>query len=181
MELEARFGRPARWSARVPVSAEELAMVRASMKGWRRHDVTFFVLDPNRRVAAIRKPFHPPGVFRVPSGGVKPGEDFVAGVRREAREELGLDVELVRYLLRAEAVFEVDDAEQPWTSHVMLARGDGPLAPEDAEEIAEARWLTLQELQGPVRNALLDSRRGLLRYRAELTDRVVWLLQDAQE
>lgn len=179
--LEARFGSPARWTVRFPISAEELRMVRQSTRGWRQHDVTLFVLARDGRVATIRKPTHPPGVFRAPSGGVRPGEDFTAGVLREAREELGLDVELVRYVLRAEVVFEADGAEQPWTSHVFEARGEGTLSPQDTEEIAEARWLSVAELQGPVRAALLASGRGLLRYRAELTDRVVRLLAPSRE
>lgn len=177
LDLEDRYGRPSVWTARFRVSPEEFAMVRSSTGGWRSHDVTFCVVAEDRRIAVIRKPFHPAGVFRIPSGGVKPGEDFDAGVRREAWEELGIDVALRRYLLRAEVVFEWEGREQPWTTHVITARGGGPLAPRDTTEIAEARWMELAELQGPVRAALRRSGRGLLRYRAELTDRVAELLR----
>ncbi|HEX6989930.1 MAG TPA: hypothetical protein VF282_10735, partial [Bacillota bacterium] len=48
--------------------------------------------------------------------------------------------------------------------------------PVDTHEIAEVRWSTLEELQGPVRRALLQTGRGLLRYRVSLTDAVIALL-----
>ena len=67
----------------------------------RRHDVTLFVLNGDR-LALIRKPHFPEGIWRTPGGGIKPDEDFVAGVVREGREELGVEIELERYLVEAQ-------------------------------------------------------------------------------
>src|SRR6266511_2713111 len=64
----------------------------------RMHDVTLFILNGDR-LALIRKPMFPPGIWRPPGGGVKPGEEFVEAVRREALEETGLRVDLQRYLV----------------------------------------------------------------------------------
>ena len=179
-ELEARYGRPARLSVEQPVSAGELAMIRASMRHGRRHDMTLFIFDPAGRVALIRKHTHPPGVFRAPSGGVRPGEAPDAGALREGYEETGLRAALHRYVLRADALFTCGGDVIAWQSHVFTAACPEPVpspAPLDAVEIAEVRWSTLAELQGPIRQALLASGRRLLRYRVALTDAVVALLE----
>jgi ADP-ribose pyrophosphatase YjhB (NUDIX family) len=137
----------------------------------RTHDVTLFVLDPARRIALIRKPHFAADVWRPPGGGVKPGEDFVAGAVREALEETGLRVELRRYLVASDATFRNAGRALPWHTHVLLAETeDEELAPSDAEEIAEARWGTLEELAGPLRERLLAEDREFWRYRVALHD-----------
>ena len=107
-----------------------------------------------RRIALIRKPHFPADIWRPPGGGIKPGEDFVAGASREALEETGLRVEL-RALPRRRR-----DARVP-QRRPRAARGartsssrrptDEEIAPHDTDEIAEARWGTLDELAGPLR------------------------------
>jgi hypothetical protein len=53
---------------------------------------------------------------------------------------------------------------------------NGELDPIDTEEIAEARWATIEELQGPIRAELLETGWDLLRYRVALTDLTVGAL-----
>ena len=137
----------------------------------RTHDVTLFILDPARRIALIRKPQFAADVWRPPGGGIKPGEDFVAGAVREALEETGLHVELRRYLVATEAVFRNEGRELPWRTHVFLAETAGTdIEPHDSEEIADARWGTLDELAGPLRERLLAEDRAFWRYRVSLHD-----------
>ncbi|MDX6466552.1 MAG: 8-oxo-dGTP diphosphatase [Gaiellaceae bacterium] len=137
----------------------------------RTHDVTLFILDPARRLALIRKPHFAADVWRPPGGGVKPGEDFVAGAVREGLEETGLHVELRRYLVASQAVFRNAGRELEWHTHVLLAETrDTELAPNDPEEIADARWGTLDELAGPLRDRLLAEDRAFWRYRVALHD-----------
>src|SRR6516225_665778 len=106
-----RFGDPAVLDWDGEISNRELEMVKWSPA--RRHDVTLFVTNGDR-LALIRKPHFPDGIWRTPGGGIKPGEDFVVGVVREAREELGVAVELSRYLVEAKAVFRFGDEAVPW-------------------------------------------------------------------
>jgi ADP-ribose pyrophosphatase YjhB (NUDIX family) len=150
------------------VSDAELAMILHSPT--RRHDVTLFVFN-GERLALIRKPHFTEGIWRTPGGGVKPDEDFVAGILREGREELGAEIDLERYLVRARAIFRFKDEAVPWQTHVFSATTSAEvLAPLDTHEIAEARWGTAAELTGPIRARLLATGRTLWRYRAALHD-----------
>src|SRR5690349_22799682 len=101
--LRERYGepRPLRWEGEV--SEQEFRLAGISPE--RRHDVTFFVFDPAERLALIQKPSYPDGVWRPPGGGVRPDERFERGVQREAREELGIHIELERFLVSTEATF----------------------------------------------------------------------------
>jgi ADP-ribose pyrophosphatase YjhB (NUDIX family) len=165
-----RFGVPATLEWVGEISDEEWRI--ATHNPERTHDVTLFVLDPDGRLALIRKPHFTPGVWRPPGGGIRPGEDFVAGAAREAHEETGLGVELCRYLVATQAVFRNGDRSLPWRTHVLLAAaGRGrELTPTDTAEIAAARWGTLDELGGPLRERLLETGRAFWRYRVALHD-----------
>ena len=149
-----------------PATSRKLATYNPS----RTHDVTLFILN-GERLALIRKPPFEAGVWRPPGGGIKPGETFEDGVRREALEETGLDVELRRYLVAADARFHYEATEIHWRTHVFLATTDGEeLDPRDLDEIEAARWGTLEELAGPLRARLLETDRAFWRYRVALHD-----------
>lgn len=167
--LRRRFGepRPLRWDGEV--SAQELALAGSSPE--RRHDVTFFVFDGGGRLALIQKPHYPDGVWRPPGGGVRPDEEFERGVQREAREELGVHIELERFLVSSQASFRRGAEVIDWRTHVFSASTDEPeLRPLDTHEISAARWGTAEELAGPIRARLLETGRALWRYRVALHD-----------
>ncbi|GAB4244967.1 MAG: hypothetical protein Kow00129_04710 [Thermoleophilia bacterium] len=196
-QAEAEFGTPREISLEAELSERELGVIGPSLRRLRTHDVTLFILDEDR-IAVIRKPMFPPGVFRAPSGGVGPGETIEEGARREAFEETGLEVVLQRYLLRVRATFRAagawpgrdllpDDVMAPddpgairWWTHVFQARpvGSTLLDPRDTWEIAEAKWVTLSELQGSIRQKLLETGTAFFRYRAALTDAAVERIEE---
>ena len=167
--LRERYGQPAELSWEGDISDLEWGV--ATYNPTRFHDVTLFILDPAGRLALIRKPHFAHDVWRPPGGGVKPGEDVTSAAVREALEETGLRVELKAYLVETAAVFRNGGRELPWTTHVVLAlTEDTELAPDDADEIADARWGTLDELDGPLREILLATGRAFWRYRVALHD-----------
>ena len=81
--VRAQFGEPSLLDCDTEVSDPELALITYNPA--RRHDVTLFVFNAER-LALIRKPHFPEGIWRTPGGGVRPDEDFVPGVEREGRE-----------------------------------------------------------------------------------------------
>jgi ADP-ribose pyrophosphatase YjhB (NUDIX family) len=170
--LRERYGEPqlVRWEGEV--SAEEFTLAGGSPE--RRHDVTFFVFGPQGRLALIRKPSYPPEIWRPPGGGVRADEEFEAGVRREAVEELGVEISLERFLVSSEAVIRCADGVIDWRTHVFSARTDAEaLDPIDTREIAGARWGTMEELDGPLREAMLATGRALWGYRVALHDAAI--------
>jgi 8-oxo-dGTP diphosphatase len=167
--LRKRYGEPLALAWDGDISDVEWAI--ATYNPERFHDVTLFILDPSERLALIRKPHFAVDVWRPPGGGVKPGEDVTEAAVREALEETGLRVELERYLVETSAVFRNGGRVLPWTTHVVLARTqDTELAPNDPAEIEEARWGTLAELAGPLRDILLATEHAFWRYRVALHD-----------
>lgn len=166
--LRERFGEPARLDWEGTISEREHDLATADPE--RSHDATLFITN-GARLALIRKPHFEPGVWRTPGGGVRAGEDFVAGVVREALEETGLHVELRRFLVEAEARFVYQQKKVSWRTLVFHAvTEDAELVPRDTAEIAQARWGTPEELAGPIRERLLATRRAFWRYRVALHD-----------
>jgi ADP-ribose pyrophosphatase YjhB (NUDIX family) len=166
----ARYGEPHVLELEQPVARSELDLVVRSGRHGRRHDITFFAFH-DQRLALIRKPHFAPGVWRPPSGGIRPGEGLEAGTEREAVEEIGAAITLVRYLLRADVRFACDGDGIDWHTHVFVATTAAEeLVPQDTVEIADARWGTLEELGGPIREAALATGRGLWQYRVALHD-----------
>jgi 8-oxo-dGTP pyrophosphatase MutT (NUDIX family) len=96
--------------------------------------------------AAIRPQGKPEGVWALPKGLIDRGERAQETAVREAREEVGVEAELVSklgdvryvYTWKGERVFKV-------VSFFLLRYRRGRLGPEHVHEVAEARWLPLDE------------------------------------
>lgn len=175
-EIEEKYGTPQELRFAYEMTQTEFELVRASQKHGRAHDITLFIIDDadGGRVVVIRKPMYPPGAYRAPSGGISPGESFEQGALREAYEETGLVVSLEKYIIRARVRFSNEHRSIDWTSHVFTSSSaGGKLDPIDTHEIAEARYVTIAEMMGSIRDALLASGSTGLRYRSELADAVV--------
>ncbi len=191
--IRARYGEPRLLEWEGEISEREYGI--ATYDPLRTHDVTMFILNgqdlvargraspdhaAGQRLALIRKHPFPPDVWRPPGGGVKQGEDFDDAVRREAYEETGLRVELRRYLVEARARFAYGGRVLDWRTHVLSAETtDESIEPRDLDEIAEARWGTLEELAGPLRERLLATGRAFWRYRVALHDAALDALADS--
>ena len=170
--IERKYGAPDTLHTQYTMNRAEFDLLKRSMRNGRRHDVTLFISNGEKdRIAVIRKPSYPEGVYRPPSGGVEPGEDFEVGARREAYEETGLKIELRKYILRSHVNLAFEDEVVRWVSHVFAARAiGGRLEPVDKKEIAGARWATINELRTDLLVRLQQSASAGLRYRAELQD-----------
>jgi 8-oxo-dGTP diphosphatase len=120
------------------------------------------ILDDAGRLLLIRRG-RPPGVglWSVPGGKCEPGEGAEAACVREAQEETGLDIAVLRHAGQVERpgldgdVFVIDD-------FVCAVRGGAVSAGDDA---ADARWFTISDAvaldrAGGVVEGLLDALRG---------------------
>jgi len=91
------------------------------------------------RALLARNAMFPPGIFSCLSGFVEPGETLEHAVRREVREEVGLEVGDVDYR-----------GSQPWPFPHQLMVGFGARYRSgditlDEQEIAEAEWFTPED------------------------------------
>ena len=178
-DVEQRYGIPVEIVRKYEMTSEQLGIVRLGQKHGRCHDVTLVVVDDERNIVVIRKPSYPLGAYRTPSGGIEVGESFDDGAIREAKEETGLDIVLEKYLIRANVRFRCGSEVIDWTTHVLRARPNGgTLQPIDTKEIVEARKVTIAEITGPIREALIATGSPGLRYRAELDGLAVKLIRN---
>ncbi|HUL24964.1 MAG TPA: NAD(+) diphosphatase [Streptosporangiaceae bacterium] len=107
--------------------------------------VIMLVTDDEDRCLLARNRLWPPRRVSILAGFVEPGESAEQAVAREVREETGVAVSGIRYV-----------GSQPWPmpQSLMLGfraeAGQGQQIRVDNEEIAEARWLTREQLASEV-------------------------------
>ena len=103
-------------------------------------------------LAAIRPGGKPEGIWALPKGQIGPGDSADSTALREVAEETGLEGRLAGklgdtryvYTWQGERIFKVVSFFL-----VLYSRGRiGDLPPEHAHEVAEARWLPLEDAPG---------------------------------
>ena len=116
------------------------------------------VVDDADRILLVRLVFPPRAWWVLPGGGIDAGEHEIEALRRELREEVGLDPADVGALVwRREHRFEmVDTTGVTWDGQresVFLVRTPSfdpspSMSPEElrAEHLCEHRWWTLHEI-----------------------------------
>lgn len=108
--------------------------------------VCALVLDGLGRVLLARRAFEPEaGKWDVPGGFLEEGEEPLDGLRRELREEAGLEIKpLGLHGIFADRYGGAEDATATlnlyWTARIVS--GD----PEPADDVAELVWFPLDEL-----------------------------------
>ncbi len=143
-------------NAAVPY-AERLHWFRA-LREWlepgHREAVRALLVDADERILLVqyRNPVDGATWWGTPGGGIEPGEDHEAALRRELREELGL------HEFEPGPLVWVHSRTFPWarrllhqTNNVYLVRIDAhepqPTIDLAAEGVADYRWWTLDELE----------------------------------
>jgi ADP-ribose pyrophosphatase YjhB (NUDIX family) len=132
--LAARYGAPARVEARLNDAVFD-PLTRTDRMG----EVCMVIRRPGGRLLTMRKEIYPPGVFRLPTGGIAPDEPIQAGLLREVAEETSLEVRINRFLaMIAYYVPEAPEDATFYTFAFLLDEQGGTLAMQDARERVEA-------------------------------------------
>lgn len=130
--------------------------------------VSAIIFDANERVLLIQRGKPPAvGQWHVPGGKLEAGEALVEGVRREVKEETGLDVTIG-------TIMAVVERRQEGFHYIIvdfLARLDSPEYSEirPADDASAAAWVAENELyQYPIAEGLLPIlQRARLAHRGE--------------
>jgi ADP-ribose pyrophosphatase YjhB (NUDIX family) len=111
-------------------------------------EVVVLLRRRNGRYLVHTKRFYPEGTYRLPSGGIKPGEDLVEALRREMAEETSLAVCVEAFLAIVAHRFHRRGEEITFTSYLFLLREvSGTLhTADEGEEITGFRELPLAEV-----------------------------------
>jgi 8-oxo-dGTP pyrophosphatase MutT (NUDIX family) len=136
-QLQADYGpgRRCRLRSELTESSFDYGWRKLVVKRSRRGEVVLAIQRPDGKVLLHTKAFYPPGIYRLPTGGVHPGESVLAGAMREAREETGLGVTDARFLGMVEYEFHQAERRMPFVSYVLLAQADDSIpTPEDTSE-----------------------------------------------
>ncbi len=102
------------------------------------------VLDSEKRILLVKEMLsHKAGLWHIPAGSVEEGEALEDAALREAKEETGLELELICYLNTYLGRFPSGDLVM---RHVWLAKplDDREASPVFSEEIAECRYFSKQ-------------------------------------
>ncbi|MDP2872938.1 MAG: cyclase family protein [Bacillota bacterium] len=121
--------------------------------GDRRGEVVFGLIGRDGRMVLTRSADYPPGVFRVPSGGIRHGESAVDALHREVAEELGLDFDVWRYAGRVEFRFAGDSGVVALPSYCFLLRE----ADTGAHTVREPRTFAGPDVAGEIESCQLVS------------------------
>ena len=133
-EAMRRYGTPEELLHRLRPGADTLAWWQDVVKK-RSGEVVLFIRRPNGKFLLHTKAFYPEGVYRVPSGGIKRGEDLIAAVFRETVEETSLTAEIDRFL--GIVRYEIVGPDEPllFASYLFLLRElGGTLGTHDTDE-----------------------------------------------
>jgi len=129
-----------------PLHRQALRVGHRLRKQWRQHTglrsagVSVIGLDDAGRVFLVRHSYGS-GRWTLPGGGIGRGEDPAACARREMREELGCELELVELALEFDEIL----FGAPHRAFVFTVRFAGePLA--DGREVIETGWFARDAL-----------------------------------
>lgn len=157
MEAIERYGTPALRTYHYDVS-EEMWRYWQTMRRKRAAEVVALLRRRSGRYLVHTKRFYPEGTYRLPSGGIKPGERLMEALHREVAEETSLTVCVEAFLATVAHRFHLHGEEVAFTSYVFLLREvSGTLhTADEGEEITGFREIPLAEVV-----ALADELEGL--------------------
>ncbi|HTI72604.1 MAG TPA: NUDIX domain-containing protein [Candidatus Limnocylindria bacterium] len=100
------------------------------------------VLNPAGQVLLVKRAKEPSkGKWALPGGFVDIGERAEDGIRRELREEVGLEVTDLQFLCSQANRYDYREVTYPVLDIYFLARSDGKSAHTQEEEVQEVEWV----------------------------------------
>jgi len=151
--LAGRFGQPLVIDSPIPDYFDD-----PIRKPDRYGEVCMVVRRPSGAVLLSIKTFYPRGAYRLPTGGIAPGEPILDALLRETHEETGLRTEVRRFLAQIAYHGEGEATGTPLfhTFAFLLDETSGTLGALDASEQIED-WREVETAQLPDVAATLEN------------------------
>lgn len=142
-----RYGTPRRIRAAIDTSFDD-----PIRKPDRFGEVCMVIQRPNGTLLVSIKTFYPRGAYRLPTGGIHHAEKILDALVREAHEETGLELEVMRFLAHISYVAPDDAVPLFHTFAFLLEERGGTLGALDmSEQIEDWREIRPEELAGVAR------------------------------
>ena len=123
-----------------------------------------FILNEKDEMLVVRRAKEPAkGTLDLPGGFVDMGETVEEGMRREIKEETGLDVEEIQYLFSSPNVYQYSGMGIHTLDMDFLVRIKGDCPVKAADDAAEALWIPLNKVK-PEEFGLTSIRNAVIRF-----------------
>ncbi len=150
-DLRRQWPRAVRRQLHLEVRPDFLAGEQGTLfRDGRRAEVCYVLYraEPRTGLLLHKKAAYPTGCFRLPTGGVTPGEHIVGSMEREVREETSLDLRRggrIQFLGQLDYTFQVSRVAYvlPFTTYVFTVEAPRDFTPvplDETEEIEAWRW-----------------------------------------
>jgi len=146
----------------------------------RRGEVVFCVLRPDGKIITTTCESYPKDIYRIPTGGLGYEEDIIKAVFREVKEELGLEVEIIKFggVIKINFTYEKDNF-MFYSYLFILKELKGRLLLDALDnEISDVKEVSLEELQFAVEklNHIKDKWKDWGRFRYITSNGIIELL-----
>ncbi len=133
----------------VKCSSYYLNKIKKMVRDDRRGEVVFCVVRPTGKIILITCEEYPQGIYRVPTGGIKYGEDIIDAVYRETKEELGLKTEISDFAGVLKIKFTASGDYEMFYSYLFVLNEIGGRLLEDAsdDEISQVKEADVEDFQ----------------------------------
>lgn len=124
-----------------------------------------FIVNENDEMLVVRRAKEPAlGTYDLPGGFCDMGETVEEGMRREIKEETGLEVQDIQYLFSSPNVYQYSGMGIHTLDMDYLVRvKGGRLAIQAADDAAEAFWIPINEVN-PADFGLTSIRNAVIRF-----------------
>ncbi|MBU1702727.1 MAG: NUDIX domain-containing protein [Candidatus Eisenbacteria bacterium] len=113
-------------------------------------EIVLVIPRPPRAVLVHTKSFYPPDLFRLPTGGLKGGEELSVAIHRELHEETGFKLGILQFLFHLEVRMIESTRQRRFHSFGFLLEptSAAPSIQDTDERITGFNDLPLEELKG---------------------------------